>query len=360
MVEARFPEPGLTLDEARDAREDLSRAEEGLPREGESSFWEPALRLARRLGAVPKWVWLAAALLVIGSVTPLGTASDVPEQLLVGPSIMKAVDRAVDWMVVAWHPFFRLVNITLLQYLLIPLQDWLLELPWWLTTGVVTLVAYRMVGRGFALLAALMMLALAAFGLFGAAMVTLAIVLTSSLLAVVLGVPTGILAAKSDRFDAAVRPALDLMQTMPSFVYLIPVVLLFGLGKVPAVIAVVIYALPPIIRFTNLGIRQVDSAVLEAAKAFGATEAQLLIKAQLPLALPTIMAGLNQTIMMALAMVVIAAMIGAGGVGVEVLNGIARLESGRGLVGGISIVFMAIILDRITQGFAKQRPVERE
>jgi glycine betaine/proline transport system permease protein len=169
----------------------------------------------------------------------------------------------------------------------------------------------------------------------------------------------GILAAKNDFFEAAVRPVLDLMQTMPSFVYLIPVVMLFGLGKVPAVIAVVIYALPPIIRFTNLGIRQVDSTVLEAARAFGATGTQLLVKVQLPLALPTIMAGLNQTIMMALAMVVVAAMIGAGGLGAEVLTGIGRLESGTGLLGGIGIVFMAMILDRITQGLVKQQPVER-
>ena len=168
------------------------------------------------------------------------------------------------------------------------------------------------------------MVALAAIGLFEAAMATLSIVLTATLLAIALGVPAGIIAAKNDLFDATVRPVLDLMQTMPSFVYLIPVVMLFGLGKVPAVIAVWIYAVPPIIRFTNLGIRQVDANVLEAARAFGATGAQLLIKVQLPLALPTIMAGLNQTIMMALAMVVIAAMIGAGGVGAEVLNGIAR------------------------------------
>ena len=145
------------------------------------------------------------------------------------------------------------------------------------------------------------------------------------------------------------------MQTMPSFVYLIPVLMLFGLGKVPAIIATVIYAVPPIIRLTNLGIRLVDASVIEAAQAFGTTRNQLLFKVQIPLAMPTIMAGLNQTIMMALAMVVIAAIIGSRGLGVEVLNGIARLDVGRGLIGGIGIVVMAIILDRITQGLAKSR-----
>ncbi len=351
-----------TRKEAKGARGNLSRADESLPAalEVESPFWEPALTLTRVLAAIPIWVWLAATLLIAGSLTSLGTSADVPEQMLVGPTVRKAIDGAVDWVVVYWHPFFSAVNVTLLQWLLVPLQNWLIGLPWWLTTCVVTLASYRVVGRSFSLLTAGMMVALAAFGLFSAAMATLAIVLTSTLLAVTLGIPTGILAAKNNLFDAATRPILDLMQTMPSFVYLIPVVMLFGLGKVPAVIAVVIYALPPIIRFTSLGIRQVDSSILEAARAFGATGAQLLVKVQLPLALPTIMAGLNQTIMMALAMVVIAAMIGAGGVGAEVLNGIARLESGTGLLGGIAIVFMAMILDRLTQGLVKQRPAERE
>ena len=348
-----------SAEEANGARGHLSMVDRDLPAAAESPPWEPVLNVVRGLGVIPRWAWLAAILLIGGTLTSLGTAADVPEQMLIGPAVRKAIDAGVDWVVVAWHPFFSAVNVTLLQYLLVPLQSWLTGLPWWLTTCVVTLASYRVVGRGFGLLATVMMVALAAFGLFDAAMSTLAIVLTASLLAVTVGIPTGILAAKSGRFDAAVRPVLDLMQTMPSFVYLIPVVMLFGLGKVPAVIAVVIYALPPIIRFTNLGIRQVDPSVLEAAQAFGATGAQLLVKVQLPLALPTIMAGLNQTIMMALAMVVIAAMIGAGGVGLEVLTGINRLESGTGLLGGIAIVFMAMILDRITQGLVKQQPIER-
>jgi len=184
-------------------------------------------------------------------------------------------------------------------------------------------------------------------------MQTLAIVLVATVIAVGLGLPLGILGAKSDRFDAAIRPVLDAMQTMPSFVYLVPAIMLFGIGKTPAVMAVVIYSIPPIIRLTNLGIRQVDPEAVEAARAFGSTSRQVLAKVQLPMALPTVMAGVNQTIMMALAMVVIAAMIGAKGLGVEVLNGIARLEVGRGFLGGLGIVIIAIIIDRITQGFVK-------
>lgn len=172
----------------------------------------------------------------------------------------------------------------------------------------------------------------------------------------VLGLPLGIIAAKSDRIDGLLRPILDAMQTMPSFVYLIPALMLFGLGRTPAVMATCIYAIPPIIRLTNLGIRQVDAQVVEAGKSFGATPWQLLGKVQIPLAMPSILAGMNQTVMMALAMVVIASMIGAQGLGTEVLNGIARLEVGRGFISGISIVFMAIILDRISQGVARKQP----
>jgi len=186
-------------------------------------------------------------------------------------------------------------------------------------------------------------------------MKTLAIVLAATLLAIVVGVPIGIAMTRKDWIESLIRPILDMMQTLPSFVYLIPALMLFGLGKVPALIATFIYAVPLSIRFTNLGIRQVPEDVIEAAEAFGATQQQQLFKVQLPLALPTIMAGINQTIMMALAMVVVASMIGAGGLGSEVLNGISRLEVGRGFVAGISIVILAIIMDRITQNMAPAR-----
>lgn len=325
----------------------------------EQGYLQYPFGLIRAVVRLPKWVWLVVVALVVGSVVSFGAAADVPKGLSVGPTVSRAVDNGVDWMVVKWDPVFRAINTNLLRHFLLPLENWLLGLPWWLVAGVVTFVSYRMAGLAFSLLSAAMMMALAAFGLFDLAMTTLAIVLVSTALAVILGVPTGIAMAKNTRIDGVIRPALDLMQTMPSFVYLIPVMMLFGLGKVPAIIAVVVYAVAPIVRLTSLGIRQVDGSVIEAARAFGATSTQVLIKVQLPLAMPTIMAGLNQTIMMALAMVVVASMIGAKGLGVEVLNGIARLEVGRGLLGGIGIVIMAVILDRITQGLARSQLSKR-
>ena len=306
------------------------------------------------------WPWLLLVMLVTGTLLPFGTANEFPARLVLGPEFSRSADQVVDWMVTNWGNYFSAVNQALLQYLLLPLEGWLLSLPWWPVAVVVGLSAYRFVGPLFSVVALLMVMVLAVFGLFDLAMTTLAIVITAATLSVTVGVPAGILMAKSNRADAVLRPLLDMMQTMPSFVYLIPVLMLFGLGKVPAVIAVVIYAVPPMIRLTNFGIRQVDPHTLEAAKAFGATALQLLFKVQLPLALPTIMAGLNQTMMMALSMVVVASMIGAKGLGTEVLNGIARLEIGRGLLGGIGIVIMAIILDRVTQGIARTRSSSRQ
>lgn len=192
------------------------------------------------------------------------------------------------------------------------------------------------------------------FGLWREAMQTLAIVLAAVLASAAIGLPMGVLSARSARFRALLNPMLDLMQTIPSFVYLIPAAMLFGLGKVPAVLATVIYAVPPLIRLTDLGIRQVNAEVVEASRAFGATRWQTLKGVQLPLALPSIMAGLNQTMMMALAMVVIASMIGARGVGETVLLGLQRNDAGRGLIGGLVIVILAIVLDRITQNFGKR------
>jgi glycine betaine/proline transport system permease protein len=165
----------------------------------------------------------------------------------------------------------------------------------------------------------------------------------------------GIFVAKSRTVRSITLPVLDVMQTMPSFVYLIPALMLFGLGKVPAILATIIYAVPPLIRLTDLGIRQVDHEVVEAATAFGGSPNQILFGVELPLATPTIMAGLNQTIMMALSMVVVASMIGARGLGEQVLNGIQTLDVGKGLEAGIGIVILAIVLDRITQGFGKPR-----
>ncbi len=182
-------------------------------------------------------------------------------------------------------------------------------------------------------------------------MSTIALVLASSLVALVVGVPVGIAMSRSDRVEAVVRPVLDFMQTMPPFVYLIPAAIFFGLGKVPGAIATVVFAMPPAVRLTNLGIRQVGEENIEAGLAFGCTPRQLLTKVQLPLAMPTIMQGVNQTIMLSLSMVVIASMIGAGGLGNVVLTGIQRLNVGLGFEGGLGVVLIAILLDRVTQTF---------
>ncbi|MCY1368044.1 Glycine betaine/choline transport system permease protein OusW [compost metagenome] len=191
-------------------------------------------------------------------------------------------------------------------------------------------------------------------GLWDAGMQTLALMIMAAGLSVLIGIPLGVLMARVNWLRSIMLPVLDVMQTMPSFVYLIPVVMLFGLGKIPAIIATVIYAVPPLIRLTDLGIRLVDREVLEASRAFGANPRQQLFGVQLPLALPNIMAGINQTIMMALSMVVIASMIGARGLGYEVLLGINRLEVGRGLLAGLGIVVLAVLFDRITQSYGQR------
>ncbi|GLK64266.1 ABC transporter permease [Paracoccus kondratievae] len=198
------------------------------------------------------------------------------------------------------------------------------------------------------------------FGMWEDTMKTVSMVLAATVLSIIIGLPLGIFMARSDRFRAVLNPVLDVMQTMPSFVYLIPVVMLLGIGKVPGLIAVVIYALPPMIRLTNLGIRQVDPEVLEAADAFGSSAWQKLVKAELPLALPTIMAGINQTIMMALAMVVIASMIGVQGLGQPVLRAINNQYFTLGVFNGFAIVGIAILFDRISQAWGKRLQKHRE
>ena len=188
-------------------------------------------------------------------------------------------------------------------------------------------------------------------GLWSQTMETLSLVLTATLISLIIGLPLGILMAKSNIADKILRPVLDFMQTMPAFVYLIPAVYFFDLGSVPGVFATIIFAMPPVVRLTNLGVRGVPRDVVEAAKSFGATPSQLLFKVQIPLAIPTVMAGLNQTIMLSLSMVVISAMIGAEGLGKIVLKGITQMKIGQGFEGGLAVVIVAMILDRITQCF---------
>ena len=228
--------------------------------------------------------------------------------------------------------------------------------PWWSVVLTVIVVAWLLTRRiGLSLLMGGLLCIIGLLGLWDAGMQTLALMLMATFLSVVIGIPVGILMGRLDWVRAVLHPVLDIMQTMPSFVYLIPVVMLFGLGKTPALIATIIYAVAPLIRLTDLGIRLVDKEVLEASRAYGANAWQQLFGVQIPLALPNIMAGINQTTMMALAMVVIASMIGATGLGQEVLLGINRLEVGRGLMAGVSIVVLAILFDRITQAYGRRQ-----
>lgn len=214
-------------------------------------------------------------------------------------------------------------------------------------------VAYLLAGWRVALFTVLGLVLIISLGLWEDAMLTLALVLASTVTALVIGIPTGILAAKSPRFEAVVMPVLDTMQTMPAFVYLVPVALLFSLGETPALIATVVFAAPPAVRLTMLGIHQVPTETVEAAHAFGSTPWQTLMKVELPLSVRSIMAGVNQVIMLSLSMVVIAVLVGAGGLGEPVIVGLGNLDVGASLVGGVGIVVLAIILDRITRGFER-------
>ena len=234
-------------------------------------------------------------------------------------------------------------------------EDLLLQSPWWLVIAAVAALTY-LASRSWKLCAGVVaaFLLIGYFGMWEDTMRTMSIITVCTLLAILLGIPIGILMARSDRAQALITPLLDVMQTMPAFVYLIPVVMLLGIGKVPGVIAVVIYAIPPVIRLTNLGIRLVDKEVLEAATAYGASRSQRLWGVQMPLALPTIMAGINQTIMMALAMVVIASMIGVKGLGQPVLKSITNQYFTLGLFNGLAIVALAIVFDRVSQAYAKR------
>ena len=269
------------------------------------------------------------------------------------------VDAAMDWVLSTFSGFFDLLGSGILSFM-IAVEKFFLWLPWPVLVAGVGLIAWRVMGRWWSGLAmASMLFFIGALGLWELGMMTLSLVVASVIISLAIGIPLGIGMASSDRFEAVIKPILDGMQTMPSFVYLIPALMLFGLGKVPALFATIIYAVPPVIRLTNVGIREVSPSVIEAAHAFGSSYWQILFKVQLPLARPTIMVGINQTTMMALAMVVIASMIGAKGLGLEVLLAINRIEVGRGFEAGLCIVFMAIIIDRITFAMASRNKPRR-
>lgn len=233
------------------------------------------------------------------------------------------------------------------------IESLLQSLPAWSLIALATVVAWRRLSWRFATFAALSLGLIFALGYWPQTMITLGLTLSATCISLLLGVPLGVLAAKSPGLRNIVRPLLDFMQTMPAFVYLIPAVMLFGLGRVPGVLATVIFAMPPAVRLTTMGILQVDREQLEAGQAFGASNTQLLFKVQLPLALPVLMSGINQTIMMALSMVIVTSMVGAGGLGGEVLNSIQQLDVGMGFESGLCVVLLAIILDRTTQSFGR-------
>lgn len=270
-------------------------------------------------------------------------------------SIRGPINEFVQNLVVNYGFVFKAISQTILQAILF--FEWILRgLPWWaVLIGFMALAWFASRKITLVAMVGILLMVVGALGLWDLTMQTLALMLISTVISVAIGVPLGIWLAKSSIMRRITLPVLDVMQTMPSFVYLIPAIMLFGLGKVPAVLATIIYAVPPLIRLTDLGIRQVDSEVVEAATAFGGSPRQILFGVELPLATPTIMAGLNQTIMMALSMVVVASMIGARGLGEQVLNGIQTLDVGKGLEAGIGIVILAIVLDRITQSLGQSR-----
>lgn len=261
------------------------------------------------------------------------------------------------WLVPNFRPFFRAVQVPITQ-VLNGLDAFFAFVPMLVTTAVLALLAFKYAGRGMAIFTLLGLAFIDMIGLWPETMTTLAMIITAVVFCAVIGIPLGILAARNDTTWKVLRPTLDVMQTIPSFVYLVPIVMLFGVGMAPGIIATIIFALPPIVRLTNLGIRNVRGDLIEAAEAFGSTPLQMLFEVQLPLAMRTIMAGLNQTLMLALSMVVIAALIGAGGLGLVVNTGLGRLDVGGATAGGVGIVILAIILDRITQGLGEQGKVE--
>lgn len=275
---------------------------------------------------------------------------------IISPRALRApIDDFVGNIVSNYSDLLRSLTQPLLE-LLIWMDQVVRYSPWWTVVLAIMGLAWLASRRiSFSLIIGGMLCMIGVIGLWDAAMQTLSLMIVAVLMSVAIGIPIGIMMASFKWLRTIMLPVLDVMQTMPSFVYLIPVVMLFNLGKIAAIIATVIYAVPPVIRLTDLGIRLVDSEVLEASRAFGANRMKQLFGVQLPLAMPNIMAGINQTTMMALAMVVIASMIGVRGLGYEVLQGINRLQVGRGVLAGLGIVILAIVFDRITQAFGQRQ-----
>jgi glycine betaine/proline transport system permease protein len=264
------------------------------------------------------------------------------------------VSQFVEWLVDNYRDIFQALKWPV-EKILNGFDTGLNALPPWVVIIAIALLAWKFSGVKLAIFTVVSLTFVGLLGLWQDTMTTFAMVLSAVIFCAVVGIPLGIASGRNDRFQAGIRPVLDAMQTTPAFVYLVPIVMLFSVGNVAGVLATIVFALPPIIRLTSLGIRQVHPELVEAAQAFGATRWQVLRRVQVPLAMPTILAGLNQTIMMALSMVVIAALIGAGGLGSPVILGLNTLDIGRAVIGGLGIVLMAIVLDRITQSMAQKK-----
>lgn len=265
-----------------------------------------------------------------------------------------AIEYVVVWLKDNFATAFNSIT-GIVSFILSNIDSFLNAVPWPITIAFVAGLAWFLAGKKIAIFAAISLFLMGSLELWQQGMSTVALVTTAVFISVLFGLPLGIIAAKYDRFDYFLRPILDGMQTIPSFVYLIPAIMFFGIGNVPGIMATVIFALPPMVRLTSLGIRQVNQEVVEAGSAFGSTPWQLLLWVELPLALPSIMAGVNQTVMMALSMVVVAAMIGAGGLGYNILYSIQRVQLSLGAEAGISILIIAMVMDRILQGITKRQ-----
>lgn len=277
----------------------------------------------------------------------------------IGKPIKTSVNQFIDFLVVDYGSSFEAFSNTLIG-MLVFLERILLSVPPPVIILLVGMLSFSVSRKiVFSLSAMVATYLIGALGVWPQTMQTVAVMFVSVFLSILIALPLGMISAKNDLARRIINPILDLMQTIPSFVYLIPAAMLFGLGKVPAIIATIIYSAPPLIRLTNLGIREVNREVVEASRSFGATHWQILRRIQIPLALPSIMQGINQTMMMALAMVVVASMIGARGVGEVVLLGLQRNDAGQGLVGGLAIVLLAVLFDRITQSAGARMQVHR-
>jgi len=263
------------------------------------------------------------------------------------------VANFIDWLTENFDEVFSAVEKGV-TWFLINVQNFLLWIPWVVFLLFIFLLGWKIKDWKSGIFYTFLIFIIGLFGLWEHMMLTLAIVLTSVVISLLIGIPLGILTAYSKRLESVMKLVMDTMQTMPSFVYLIPAIMIFRLGVVPAVFATTIYAVPPVIRLTSLAIKQVPREIVEAAHSFGPSKWQVLVKVELPQALPTIMAGINQTTMMAMAMVVVASMVGAKGLGLDVLIAINRIDIAKGTEAGLSIVFLAIIIDRLTQGIAKR------